>query len=110
MSLEKRVLIAFEHGAKWGLTPTLDDDGSGASSPTLDSETAADGSDEKAFGNRGGEGFVIPLMAGEKDQPFYFGIDCRAAANEISLGKFPKVSSTSGYANIFWYSLMLLVM
>lgn len=102
---QQKVVLAFKAGAAWGggedaTTETVPQQ-PGAEEIVVpqkvpsrsNSVSSQDSTDGIVSADRGGEGFVIPLMAREKDQPFFFAIDCRGAANEISLGKFPKAYS-----------------
>ena len=107
VSSEMKVMSSFKFGAYWNAAtaPSSDPNASSGASPRSqtvvsdsnsqtrsrsNSQASQDSIDSEIASERGGEGFVIPLLAREKDQPFFFGIDCRGAANEIGLGKFPK--------------------
>lgn len=93
---DKKMFISFKSGAAWGVIPNAApptrenaNTQNHSRSNSISSQDSADGVGP-GDSDRGGEGFVIPLIASTKDKPFFFGIDCRAADNEISLGKFPK--------------------
>lgn len=106
ISGDKKVVLAFKSGVYWSesSSPSKDDDSGPAiaitsdeapsiSRSTTQTSMAAEEESATASAERGGDGFVIPLAAQDKDTPFYFGIDCRADSDEIKLGKFPKAYS-----------------